>query len=194
MSDPMTNRPDTTPPPPPPPPQEERKSSSPLIWILILIALIAFAWYFYNRNAGSESISDLTPPPATSDAMTPAESSPAEAEAAEAAARERAKAAAPKPATTAPRDREAALIDQPSLTYPPEAYRAREEGVVLVRAQIDELGNASDVKIAKRSGSRILDRAALNEVRKWKFTPAIKDGKTVASSVQVPVDYKLDDK
>jgi len=189
MSDPMSNRPDTT-----PPPQEPRKSSSPLIWILVLIALIAFAWYFYNRNAGSESISDLAPPPATSDAMTPAASSPADAEAARAAERERArkaKAAAPKPA--APRDRAAALVNEPSPTYPPEAYRAREEGVVLIRAQVDELGNASDVEIAKRSGSRILDRAALNEVRKWKFAPAIKNGKTVASSVQVPVEYKLDD-
>src|SRR3546814_5243211 len=42
MSDPMNERPGD---PQPPPPEAERKSSSPLIWILILIALIAFAWY-----------------------------------------------------------------------------------------------------------------------------------------------------
>ncbi len=190
MSDPMNQRPDND-----PPPEAERKSSSPLVWILILIALVAFAWYFYNRNAGSESISDLTPPAATSDAMTPAPSSPAEVEAAEAAARARAKTEAPKKTATPtrPSDRDAALISQPRPTYPPEAYRAREEGTVVVKAQIDELGNASDVSVITRSGSRALDRAAMNEVRKWKFRPAIKNGKTVASSIQVPVDYRMDD-
>ena len=187
MSDPMNHRPDNE-----PPPEVDRKSSSPLVWILILIALIAFAWYFYNRNAGSESISDVTPPAATSDAMTPAPSSPAEVEAAESEAREKA-SAREKAAAQRPRDREAALVSQPVPSYPPDAYRAREEGTVVVEARIDELGNASDVSVVSRSGSRLLDRAAMNEVRKWKFSPAIKDGKTVASNIQVPVDYRMDE-
>ena len=191
MPDPLDPRPDAE-----PPPEARRKSSSPLIWILILIALIAFAWYFYNRNAGSESIGDLTPPAATSDAMTPAPSSPAEIEAAGAEARAKAKARADAPKKTAParpKDRDASLISNPVPSYPPEAYRAREEGTVVVEARVDELGNASDVSIVSRSGSRVLDRAAMNEVRKWKFRPAIRDGRTVASSIQVPVDYKLGD-
>ena len=189
MSDPMNQRPADPPPPPPPPPEETRKSSSPLVWILVLIALIAFAWYFYNRNAGSEATGDLTPPAATSDAMTPAPSSPAEGAG---NADDDAKATAPrKVASSRPKDRGATLLNQPEPTYPPDAYRAREEGTVVVMAQVDALGNASDVEIVSRSGSRILDRAAMNEVRKWKFSPAIQDGKTVASSVQVPVDYKL---
>src|SRR5690606_29310982 len=150
----------------------------------------------YNRNAGSGTV-DLTPPAATSDAMTPAASSPADVDAGagdDATAREKANADTPsKPARSAPRDRDASLASQPRPAYPPEAYRSREEGTVIVRAHVDELGNARDVEIVRRSGSRILDRAAMNEVRKWKFTPAIKDGRTVASSVQVPVEYKLDD-
>src|SRR5690606_30102425 len=187
MPDPMNERPGD---PQPPPPDAERKSSSPLVWILVLIALIAFAWYFYNRNAGSEPAGDLTPPAATSDAMTPAPSSPAEGtDGAEGA---KAKAKAPKKVASAgPKDRDATVLNRTVPTYPPEAYRAREEGTVVVKAQVDELGNASDVEIVSRSGSRILDRAAMNEVRKWKFSPAIKDGRTVTSSVQVPVDYKL---
>lgn len=187
MSDPMNNRPDV------PPPEPERKSSSPLVWILVLIALIAFAWYFYNRNAGTGSAGDLTPPPATSDAMTPAPSSSAENEGT--ATRRNGNAAAPKrtaPAT--PANRTAALLNPPKPTYPPDAYRAGEEGTVTVRAQVDELGNASDVTIIKRSGSRVLDRAAMNEVRKWKFRPAIRNGKTVSSSIQVPVDYRLEER
>lgn len=188
MSDPMNPRNPELPPEPPPP----RKSSSPLIWILVLIALIAFGWYFYNRYSASEPITDITPPAATSDAMTPAESSSAEkATAAEktTAAKKRAKAVAKIESSS----REASLINQPRPSYPPEAYRSREEGTVVVMAQVDAMGNASDVELVKHSGSRVLDRAAMNEVRKWKFKPAMKNGKAVASAVQVPVDYRLDD-
>jgi periplasmic protein TonB len=186
MSDPMNTRPADL-----PPENVPRKSSSPLIWILVLIALIALGWYFYNRHAATEPTADLTPPAATSDAMTPTESSSVEKTAAET----RRKAAAAKRAKTvakaASRSREVALIGQPTPSYPPDAYRAGEEGTVVVMAQVDAMGNASDVAVVKRSGSRVLDRAATSEVRKWKFTPAMKDGKAVASSIQVPVDYKL---
>lgn len=187
MSDPMSNRPVD----PPPPPEPPRKGSSPLIWILVLIALIAFAWYFYNRQAGTAQDAGVTAPPATSDAMTPDASTPADDEAKPRKA----------PATKAPRQvakaerpasREAVLLTQPRPSYPPEAYRAHEEGTVVVMAQVDAMGNASDVSVVKHSGSRVLDRAALAEVRKWKFRPAMKDGKAVASSVQVPVDYRME--
>jgi protein TonB len=187
MSDPMNTRPADLPPPEEPP----RKSSSPLIWILVLIALIAFGWYFYNRQATTQPDADLTPPAATSDAMTPADSASAENTAETRRAAERTKAAKVV-AKAASRSRVASLIDQPTPGYPPEAYRAGEEGTVLVLAQVDAMGNAGDVSVVKRSGSRTLDRAAVSEVRKWKFKPAMENGKAVASSVQVPVDYKLD--
>ncbi len=190
MSDPMGTRPEAVPPTDPspggPPP---RKGASPLIWILVLIALIAFAWYFYNRNSARETVAELTPAPATTDALTPADSVPADAR----------RPAASKPAKRAKPiakarivNRDASLLEQPRPSYPPEAFRAREQGTVVVLASIDATGKVQAVKIAKRSGSRILDRAAMNEVRGWKFKPAMKGGKTVASNIQVPVDYKLD--
>ncbi len=192
MSDPMSTRPAAQPPADPPPDDPPRKGASPLIWILVLIALIAFAWYFYNRNRAPEPVTDLTPAAATSDAMTPDASQRADAEKKPAASSRAAKrpktVAKAEPAIT----RDAALLGQPSPSYPPEAYRAREEGTVLVTADIDPMGNVASVEVTRRSGSRTLDRAALDEVRKWKFKPAMKDGKAVASSVQVPVDYKLD--
>src|SRR3546814_19755534 len=75
----------------------------------------------------------------------------------------------------------ATVLNRSVPSYPPDAYRAREEGTVVVKAQIDALGNASDVEIVSRSGSRILDRAAMNKVRQWKFSPAITDARTVTS-------------
>jgi len=190
MSDPMNTRPADLPPEDPP-----RRSSSPLIWILVLIALIAFGWYFYNRHAATEPVTDLTPPAAISDAMTPTESASAEKTAAEtrrAAKREREKTAKTV-AKAETMSRDASLINEPKPSYPPEAYRAREEGTVVVMAQVDAMGNANDVTVVKRSSSRTLDRAAVSEVRKWKFKPAMKNGKAVASNVRVPVDYKLAD-
>ena len=44
------------------------------------------------------------------------------------------------------------------------------------------MGNPTNVGIAQAQRfARDLDRAATNAVRKWKFEPAMKDGKAVAS-------------
>jgi len=186
MSDPM-NRPVNPPPVSDPPP---RKSANPLIWILLLIALAAFGWYFYNQRGAVTPPADTTPPPATTDAMTPEPAASAEREPARRAAVARPVRPA-KPARIADRDPQPIARSQPE--YPAAAFRAGEEGTVLIRADVDARGNAGNVDIAKRSGSRDLDRAAVDAVRKWRFEPAMKNGKAVASTVEVPVDFTLDE-
>lgn len=89
-------------------------------------------------------------------------------------------------------DREVALSSRPQPVYPAQALRSREQGTVLVLAQIDVNGRVSDARIVRRSGSNILDRAAPNEVRRWKFAPALHDGQPIVASVEVPVSYRLD--
>ena len=44
----------------------------------------------------------------------------------------------------------------------------------------------------RRSGSRALDRAAVDAVRQWTFEPAVRGGRTVAADVQVPVTFRID--
>ena len=44
---------------------------------------------------------------------------------------------------------------------------------------------------SQRSGSRDLDRAAVNAVRQWRFQPAQRDGQAVAGAVTVPIDFKM---
>jgi len=80
----------------------------------------------------------------------------------------------------------------PQLAYPSQALRAGEQGTVLVLAQVDVNGQVSDTRVVRRSGSNILDHAASNEVRRWKFAPALHDGHAVVASVEVPVNYRLD--
>jgi hypothetical protein len=35
------------------PPEDRRKRAHPLFWLLVLAALLAFGWSFYNRHAGT---------------------------------------------------------------------------------------------------------------------------------------------
>lgn len=75
--------------------------------------------------------------------------------------------------------------------YPVNALRSREEGSVVLRVHVDASGQPTDVSIVRRSGSRDLDRAAQAAVRKWRFNPAMKNGQPVASTAQVPIDFRL---
>lgn len=74
--------------------------------------------------------------------------------------------------------------------YPAAMLRAGVGGAVVVVAEVDAQGNPVDVRVVERSGERDLDRAAVNAVRQWRFEPAMRNGKAIATSVKVPVDFK----
>ena len=76
--------------------------------------------------------------------------------------------------------------------YPTAALRRRETGTVLVHAEVDAAGNPTDVSVARSSRSRALDRAAVQAVRRWTFRPAQQDGRPVAGSLDVPVEFTLE--
>lgn len=46
---------------------------------------------------------------------------------------------------------------------------------VLLVAQLDELGHVSNVMVARSSGLREMDCAALIAVRQWRFDPVVAD-------------------
>ena len=181
MSDPMTQDPATPPPPPVDDRMQPRRGGS-LLWILVLLAIIAAAWYFIGRDDTPEHapppIGETTPVPSQS----PVSTAPAE--------REPAPERVPPPA--APTERAAQPIDPQQPAYPPAALRAGEEGTVVLRVEVGADGKPTDVQVADRSGSRELDRAAERAVRDWTFQPATRNGKAVASTVQVPVDFRVE--
>ena len=51
-------------------------------------------------------------------------------------------------------------------------------------------GLTRDVKIA-RGVTPVLDQAAIDTVKQWKFTPAAKDGHPVAVQFKVEVSFRL---
>ncbi|WP_158884112.1 energy transducer TonB [Rhodanobacter sp. L36] len=83
-----------------------------------------------------------------------------------------------------------AIIHSP-IDYPSSAVAAREEGVVSVVAEVDVDGRATNAKVSKSSGYPDLDAAALQNISRWSFRPATKDGKPVAHWVAVPINFQL---
>ena len=75
--------------------------------------------------------------------------------------------------------------------YPERALQAGIEGTVIVRAQVSPQGQAISVQVHQSSGHLSLDAAALKAVRTWEFIPAQRDGQSIASIVQVPVNFNL---
>lgn len=80
----------------------------------------------------------------------------------------------------------------PPPRYPTEALRRGESGTVLVRVEVDANGMPGGVALVQRSGSRDLDRAAMEAVRKWRFMPAQRDGQAIAASLVIPIDFKAE--
>lgn len=78
----------------------------------------------------------------------------------------------------------------PPPAYPAAALRRGESGSVVVRVDVDATGYANNITVIQRSGSRELDRAATDAVRRWRFTPALSNGQPVPGSIEVPFDFK----
>jgi len=98
---------------------------------------------------------------------------------------------APSATVAAPSDRPVPLPGQsPPPSYPPAALRRGESGTVVVRVDVDAGGLPLDAKIIQRSGSRDLDRAALDAVRGWRFQPAQSNGQPMVGSLEIPFDFQ----
>lgn len=99
--------------------------------------------------------------------------------------------AAPVNAPVAGGDRPVPIQGQmPPPRYPSAALRRGDAGDVVVRVDVDAAGNPGGVTLVQRSGSRDLDRAAMEAVRHWRFHPAQRNGQPVAGSMDIPFEFK----
>jgi protein TonB len=73
--------------------------------------------------------------------------------------------------------------------YPPIAVAAKQEGLVILEAVIGEDGTVRDVKVLRSVA--LLDQAAIEAVRQWRFTPTLLSGQPVPIVMTVTVDFKL---
>lgn len=98
---------------------------------------------------------------------------------------------APEPVAELPRYN-AAYLSNPPPAYPMLARRRGIEGTVVVRAEVAASGECLRVELKKTSGAGMLDNAALDAVRGWRFVPAKRGSQAVVAWVEVPITFKLE--
>ena len=76
-------------------------------------------------------------------------------------------------------------VASPSAGYPEAAQKAKIAGSGLYELRINKAGATTEVVIVKSSGSVVLDNAAKNAFKKWRFKPAI------FTRVRVPVSWSV---
>jgi TonB family protein len=85
---------------------------------------------------------------------------------------------------------EAGLRDWVQPEYPAAAKKEKLEGRVTVEFVVGLDGLVSQAQVTD-STNDVFNEAALAAVRRWTFTPALEEGKPVASGMTVPVVFEL---
>jgi protein TonB len=79
------------------------------------------------------------------------------------------------------------VLERVSPVYPRQARRQGLEGVVCLDVTVDDHGHVVAVAVATTSGHTVLDAAAREAVRRWRFTPAEGD----AEQVRITIRFQL---
>ncbi len=75
--------------------------------------------------------------------------------------------------------------------YPERARRNEFEGRIVLRVRVSPEGKSETVAVQNSSGYKLLDEAALAAVKDWRFLPAQRAGRAVASTIDVPITFRL---
>lgn len=78
--------------------------------------------------------------------------------------------------------------------YPRVARQKGYEGQVVLRVHVDSQGRATSVRVIHSSGHPLLDEVARKAILRWRFDPARRFGQPVASTVQIPVVFRLEER
>lgn len=90
-----------------------------------------------------------------------------------------------------PFDAPPSVIESAPPEYPEEAKSQGLEGTVRVRVVVGVDGLVESVAVVESTAKPILEQAALETAKKYRFNPATRDGDPVRSTVVVPFRYKL---
>jgi TonB family protein len=74
--------------------------------------------------------------------------------------------------------------------YTDEARRAKIQGTVVLRIEVDTRGQAQNITVRQSLGLG-LDERAIEAVRRWRFRPGYRNGKPWATAAMVQVNFRL---
>lgn len=89
-------------------------------------------------------------------------------------------------------DYRADYLRNPPPLYPVLARRMGWHGKVILNVEVLADGRCGDVGVFQSSGHRILDDAALEAVRQWRFVPATHAGIAVTKWFKIPINFSLE--
>ncbi|GLQ88106.1 energy transducer TonB [Dyella flagellata] len=75
--------------------------------------------------------------------------------------------------------------------YPTTALRNNQEGWVDVQYTVNVDGSVSNISVVGAEPRHVFDNAAIDALRRAKFSPAMRDGSAVASQQQKRIEFKL---
>jgi protein TonB len=74
--------------------------------------------------------------------------------------------------------------------YPPDARAARVQGAVVLAAIIGQDGSVQSLRVVS-SASPLLEKAALDAVKQWRYRPYLLNGNPVEVDTQITVNFTL---
>lgn len=86
---------------------------------------------------------------------------------------------------------DASLINGAEPIFPANALRAHQSGWAVVAFTIDPNGRTSDVHVTSSQPKRVFDRAAIDAVSRYRFTPAMKNGEAVSTVREQRIEFNL---
>ena len=78
-----------------------------------------------------------------------------------------------------------------SPPYPLLARKRGYQGTVVLDVLVSKNGKASSIQVARSSGYKILDRAAIKGVKNWLFYPAKRGDELIEMWVKIPIRFQL---
>lgn len=75
--------------------------------------------------------------------------------------------------------------------YPSRALKLRQQDIVHIRVLLSEFGVSEKIEFSKKSIYPLLNQAAIEAVKKWRFNPVVIDGKAIKSWVEIPIEFKI---
>ena len=85
-------------------------------------------------------------------------------------------------------------LNAPQPKFPEAAKRMGREGVVVLEFTVDVDGKAADIVVIKEEPKGFgFDEAAIEAIKKWRFTPAKRGDENVPMRVRQTIRFSLND-
>lgn len=191
--------------------REVRRDKAVVVGLVVLLHALVFAAYWLQPEAPAVMVNEMSvsfasmqaaqtsmapqpkpqpkprePEPAPSTEPAPPQAAPATPQA------DAAPAAAPVALDAEP-DYRADYLNNPRPPYPMVARRMGYQGRVVLNVEVLAEGRAGQVLLHKSCGYDMLDNAAIQTVKSWRFTPARRLGQPVTQWFLVPIKFSLEE-